>query len=1022
MTHFRHLVVSAMTTLGVVSLPALAQRPVAVEAGLSPGATAGGTELDQLRFRCIGPTRGGRVTAVAGVAQRPGTFYMGTTGGGVWRTDNFGAAWRNVSDGAFASPSIGAIRVAPTDENIVWVGTGSDGLRSNVITGKGVYKSVDGGDNWQFMGLPDAGLIGAVEVHPHNPEVVFVAAIGDPFAPNPERGLYRSTDGGENWQKVLFVSERTGAVDVEFCPADPDCIYACTWEADRKPWTITSGGKEGGVYRSDDAGNSWTKISGGLPTDLVGKSDLAVTPSAPDRVYVLIEAPGDQGGLYRSDDRGRSFEHVSAARSIRTRPFYYTNVDVSPDDPDDVFVSATSFMRSKDGGKSWRSLRTTHGDHHDLWIHPERPDLWVQGNDGGASVTMDGGRTWSTLNNQPTAELYQVAVDNRFPYWLYAGQQDNSTIRVPVFPPRRSPGGNVGLWESVGGCETGPVIPSPVDPDIVYANCKGRFGVFNARTGQEQRYDVGAANMYGHNPKDLSYRFQRVAPIAVSPHDPEVVYHCSQFVHKTTDRGKTWERISPDLTANPPARQVISGQPITRDITGEEFYSCLYSLKESTLEPGLIWVGSNDGLVHVTRDGGESWTDVTPAGLPPGGRVQTVEPSPHQPGKAYVAVLLYQLGDWQPYVFRTKDYGASWTRLTTGDNGVPEDHPTRVVREDPVREGLLFCGTEWGLFVSLDDGATWQSFQLGLPVTPVTDLQVHRGDVVLSTMGRSFWVLDNMTPLREFVADADKRTTTLFAPRTAHRRHGRGGGRSVPEYSPTGVSLDYWLEEPVEDDRLELEIFDADGASVRKFVGRSQRADPKVTEADRMENLVTRTIPEPRLRGERGHHRLQWDLRYSGMPDLGSRMRGRRGPMVLPGTYRVRLVAGDVVSEQEVEVQLDPRVAESGVTQRDVAMQLALQRRVYAAMAQAALLVNRIDELLEDPASDREQLLQHKGRLITQSGTYMEPQLIDQLFYLDGVISRADQRPGRDAEDRCTALEAELRAIAEALPAPADRR
>ncbi|RME42614.1 MAG: hypothetical protein D6796_14150, partial [Caldilineae bacterium] len=518
-----------------------------------------------------------------------------------------------------------------------------------------------------------------MEIHPTDHNVAFVAAIGQPFKPNAQRGVFRTRDGGKSWEKVLFLSDTTGFADIELLPSNPNILFAAAWRAERKPWTIISGGKENGIYKSVDGGDSWTKLTNGLPTDLVGKIDLAVSRADSRVLYALVEAPGKQGGLYRSDDQGESFRQVSDKPELLHRPFYFCNVEADPTDPDHVFVMALRLYESKDGGKTWGTIPTPHGDDHDLWIHPENPRILIEANDGGANVSLDGGKSWSSQFNQPTAELYQVEVDNQHPYWLYAGQQDNySAIAVPSLPPHSHQLGGGAFLLDVGGCETGPAVPHPTNPDIVFSNCKGRFSVFNKTTGQDQRYDVGAANMYGHNPRDLRYRFQRVSPIHVSPHDPDVVYHCSQFVHRSTDGGKSWETISPDLTAFPPDRQVISGSPITRDITGEEFYSTIYSIRESKLQKGLIWVGANDGPVHLTRDGGQSWQNVTPGSLPPGGRVDCVEPSPHDPAKAYIAVLRYQLGDERPYIYRTDDFGKSWTLLTDGRNGIPADHPTRV--------------------------------------------------------------------------------------------------------------------------------------------------------------------------------------------------------------------------------------------------------------------------------------------------------------------------------------------------------
>ncbi|HCI87455.1 MAG TPA: hypothetical protein DHV53_02290, partial [Gammaproteobacteria bacterium] len=683
-----------------------------------------------MKYRNVGPTRGGRVTAVAGTDAAPSTFYLGASGGGIWKTEDYGTSWNNVSDDYFSTPSIGDIAVAQNDANIIYVGTGSDGLRSNVIAGKGMYKSIDGGATWQHIGLDDTGHIGAVEINPENHNVVYVAAIGQAFNANEERGLYKTVDGGRNWEQVLYISDETGISDVEMLPGNPEIVFATAWKAERKPWTIISGGEneEGGLFKSVDGGASWDKITEGLPTGLIGKMDLALSPADSSIVYLLVEAPGDEAGLYKSIDQGQTFEQVSDHDGIITRPFYYANIDVDPQNPDIVYAMSTGNFISKDGGENWERLATPHGDNHDMWINPNDPDLYIQANDGGANVTHNGGQTWSTQFNQPTAELYQVEVDDQYPYWLYAGMQDNgTTIAVPSIAPYGVQHSNRWIVDT-GGCETGPAVPKPGDHNIVYADCKGRFGVFDKRLGTEKGYYVGAANMYGQNPRDLRYRFQRVSPIHVSPHDPGVVYHTSQYVHRTTDEGKTWETISPDLTAFEAEYQVISGSPITRDITGEEFYSTIYSIRESSVQAGVIWVGANDGPVHVTRDNGESWDDVTPRRLPPGGRVDAVEPSPHDAAKAYIALLRYQFGDWKPYIYRTNDFGRSWDLLTDG-NGIPEDYPTRVVREDPDKVGVLYAGTEYGIFVSLDDGDTWHDFQQNLPVTPVTDIKIVRGDL-----------------------------------------------------------------------------------------------------------------------------------------------------------------------------------------------------------------------------------------------------------------------------------------------------
>ncbi len=966
-----------------------------------------------LTFRNIGPTRGGRATTVTGIHDHPGTFFMGSTGGGVWKTTDYGHNWENVSDGYFATASIGAIRAAQSNTDIIYVGTGSDGIRSNVITGKGVYKSIDGGKSWTHLGLEKTGQIGAVEIHPTDPNTVYVAAIGDAFAPNPERGVYRTTDGGKRWEKILFLSEKTGAVDLELAPDDPNTLYACMWRGERKPWTIISGGKEGGIYKSTDGGDNWKQITNGLPSDPFGKSDLAVSKADPDRVYALVEADETQkkGGLYVSNDRGESFTLVSTYEPILDRPFYYCNVDADPNNAEVVYVNATRFFRSDNGGKEWTRMSTPHGDNHDMWIHPDDSELWVQCNDGGANVTRDGGETWSTQRNQPTAELYQVEVDDQFPYQLYAGQQDNSTITLPSLPPYNSASGPTGYWMAVGGCETGPVVPKPGNPDIVYANCKGRFGVYNKKTGQEKQYYVGASNMYGHNPKDLKFRFQRVSPIHVSPHNPDVVYHTSQYVHKTTDDGQTWEIISPDLTAFEPDKQVISGSPITRDITGEEFYSTIYAIRESVLQEGLIWVGANDGPVHVTRDGGKNWVEVTPGAFSNGGRIDAVEPSPHDEGKAYVAGYRYQLGDWKPYIYRMEDYGENWTLLTPGDNGIPADYPVRVVREDPSKEGLLYAGTEFGLFISMDDGKNWQPFMQNLPVTPITDIKVNRQDLVLSTMGRGFWILDDLTPLHQLNDQIAQMNMYLFKPRDSHRmRYRRTRSSEVPYYPGASVLIHYHLKEAVEDE-IVLDILDEDQKVIRSFTNQKKSEDKdKLAEPSMATGFFEQGFSDE-LKSEKGLHRFSWDMRHLG--PWRERGAGNGGPMVAPGKYFARLKIGDRTSTVAFNILADPRVLESGVSQDDMEAQEELALKVRDLSSQANRMANMVESEHQKTAEDlkkkpsdpklKEQLNkleQLKNELVTKDGRYMQPMLVAQLRYLSSMIDRADQMPGKDAFDR----------------------
>lgn len=973
--------------------------------------------INSYKFRNVGPMRGGRVTAVMGVEKRPSTFFMGATGGGVWKTDDYGITWRNVSDGYFSTPSIGAIAVHQPEPDIMYVGTGSDGLRSNVITGRGVYKSEDAGKTWEFIGLENTGQIGAVEIHPNDPNTVYVAAIGQAFGPNEERGLYKTTDGGQNWEKILYHSDSIGVVDMEFAPDDPNTIYAGLWRGERKPWTIISGSTEGGVYKSTDAGKTWNKLTKGLPTNLIGKIDFAVSPANPDVVYANIEASDDQGGLYRSDDRGASWEFVSDNSNLTNRPFYYTNIYANPKNENSVFNAALRFLKSTDGGKTWKSQGTPHGDNHDIWINPNDTSVWIQSNDGGANITLNYGKSWSTQFNQPTAELYQVEVDDQFPYYLYAGQQDNySTVAVPSEPPVSVQAGSNSYILNTGGCETGPAVPKPGNPDIVYSNCKGRFGVYDKRTGQELQYYVGATNIYGHNPKDLKFRFQRVAPIHVSPHNPDVVYHTSQYVHKTMDDGKTWEIISPDLTAFEDDKQVVPGAPITRDVTGEEYYSTIYAIRESSIAEGLIWVGANDGPVHVTQDGGKNWSKVTPD-MPVGGRVDAVEPSPHNPAKAYIAVLRYQLNDYKPYIYKTEDYGQSWELLTTGDNGLPANTPTRVVREDPVKEGVLYAGTEFGLYVSLNDGKEWMKFD-EFPVTPVTDLKVHQGDLVMSTMGRGFWILDDLTSLRG-IRDIKDEQAVFFQPENGLRTRMRASSQpNGPEYSPMGVRFDYYL---AGEQDVQIEIFDEKGKMVRNYI--SGRPDPKVDTERDMSTEFSNVPASGGLPNNEGMNRFIWNMRHrSGWNANPRRSYRGNGPMVRTGTYTAKLKVGDQVLEQSFEVLLDPRV--SLVSDEDVAEQETLALLIRDFQDQVNQLIAEVKKERDDLQNslDQEKVSRRVQRkkdaldkvyyqLVTQPGTYMKPMLQAQTGYLNSMLGRADQKPGKDAYDRLEELKSTLEEV-----------
>ena len=955
--------------------------------------------IKNLKYRNVGPTRGGRVTTVHGVESEKNVFYMGTTGGGVWKTTDFGNNWFNISDGYFKSPSIGAINVYQKDPNIVYIGTGSDGLRSNIIVGKGIYRSEDAGKSWDHIGLENVGQIGAVEIHPDDPNTIYVAAIGQPFKNNEDRGLFKSTDGGKSWDKILYLSDSIGIVDVEFAPDDPNTLYAASWRAERKPWTIISGSTNGGAYKSVDAGKTWNKINLGFESKYIGKIDFAVSESNPDRLFVMVEASEDKGGLYKSEDRGLSFKHMNNREELVNRPFYYLNIESNPLNSDILYSSANRFMISKDAGETWKSYSTPHGDNHDIWINPSDTSVWIQSNDGGANITFNSGKTWTTQFNQPTAEIYQVEVDDQYPYWLYGGQQDNySTVSVPSLPPYGLQAGPNAYITNTGGCETGPAVPKPGNSNIVYSNCKGRFGVFNKITGQEKQYYVGASNMYGHNPKDLKYRFQRVSPIHVSPHDPDVVYHASQFLHVTNDDGVTWETISPDLTAFESDKQVISGSPITRDITGEEFYSTIYSVRESPLKKGMIWVGANDGPVHVTTDGGKSWKNVTPNKNIKGGRVDSVEPSHHSHSKAFVTILRYQLGDWRPYIYRTYDNGNSWDLIT---EGIPVDYPVRVLREDPKREGLLFAGTEFGMFISFDDGNSWQSFQQNLPVTPITDIKIHRNDVVLSTMGRSFWIMDNIDYLRNFSSNDND---ILYPVANTIRYRNRPSNSNHVSYPRTSVDIDYKITEESVGEIL-IQIMDNENNLINSYKSIDNNAN---IESYEMSTNEFTFISNSNISKSDGVNRFKWDMRHRGSWNKNIRFSYRNGPLAKPGQYKVILTIDGTSFTENFEIISDPRIKDVTTEVYEEQEKILLEIRDF--MTEVRLFEDKVSKMLEKKPKNKKYLSIDR-ELNTKEGTYMQPMLIDQIRYLQSMLSRADQKPGKDALNRLKELKLEFNTL-----------
>ncbi|MGH9399766.1 MAG: WD40/YVTN/BNR-like repeat-containing protein, partial [Thermoanaerobaculia bacterium] len=854
-----------------------------------------------------GPHRGGRVCAVAGVRGQPLVYYMGGTGGGVWKTSDGGGAWTPVSDKDFKTGSVGAIGVAESDPHVIYVGMGESPIRGNVSHGDGVYKSTDAGKTWTNVGLKNTYQISRVRVHPKNPDLVYVAAQGHVWGSNPERGIFRSKDGGRTWEKALFVSEKTGAADLVMDPTNPRILYAGFWQVYRKPWMLESGGTESGIYRTADGGDTWKKLAGGLPEGIVGNIGLAVSPARPDRVWAIVESK-EKGGVYRSDDAGEKWTRTNTENKLRQRAWYYTRIYADPKNADAVYVLNTAFYRSSDGGRTFNPIRVPHGDNHDLWIDPDDPARMIESNDGGANVSFNGGRSWSSIMNQPTAQFYRVITDDRFPYWVYGAQQDNSTVSIAS--RGRGAGIDVTDWHSVGGCESGWIAPRPKNPDIVFAGCYGgSISRYDHKTGQARQIVAWPQLAIGLGGKDLKYRFQWNAPILISPHDPNTLYHAAQVLLRSRNEGQSWEEISPDLTRNDKMKQGKSGGPITNDDTGVEIYDTIFTVVESPHEKGVIWAGTDDGLLQLTRDDGKTWQNVTPRGIPEWIQINSLEVSPHDKATGYVAATMYKSDDFRPYLYKTNDYGKTWTKITAG---IPDNVFTRVIREDPSRRGLLYAGTETGLYVSFDDGANWQPFQLNLPVVPITDMTVKDGDLVVATQGRAFWILDDLTPVRDYSDAIRGERIHVFKPRPAVRMQGGGFGAGGDEEGgvaatrgrnpPNGAVVNYTLKEKLgEKEVLTVEFLDGDRV-LRSFTSQKKPEAAPGAEEEEGERPI-----EPKA----GLNRLVWDLRIM-RPALLPRAivwGNSQGPKVGPGTYAVALKLGEQTITQPVEIRAHPGVA-----------------------------------------------------------------------------------------------------------------
>jgi len=1003
--------------------------------------------------------------AVAGDSQHPAVYYFGAVAGGVWKTDDAGTTWRNISDGYFKTSSVGALAVSDSDPAVIYAGMGESTIRIDVSVGDGVYRSSDGGNTWRHCGLADTGHIGEIRIHPKNPDVVWVAALGHAFGPNEERGVFRTRDGGHSWEKVLYVRDRAGAVDLTFDPRSPDVIYATIWETHRNFWELSSGGPGSGIWRSTDGGDTWIDITRnkGLPQEgLIGKVGVAASPVKSGRIWALVEAAQDPG-LYRSDDFGETWERVSDRQDLMYRPWYYMHVFADSQDADTVFVNNLEMWRSEDGGRTFARIATPHGDNHDLWIDPRDNQRMIQSNDGGANVSFNGGDSWSTIYNQLTAQFYTVTTDNREPFYhVYGTQQDNSSVAVPS-------GTNVDaiVWSDcypAGTGESGYVAVHPENDDILFV---GAVGSSPGGGGSLQRYDhrsgqIRLVNVWpelhgGIGPGELQYRFAWTFPIVFSPHDPNVLYTGGNVVFRSTDEGHSWEPLSPDLSRNDPKKLGASGGPITKDTSGAEHYCSVFTLRESQHEPGVIWAGTDDGLVHVTRDNGASWQNVTPPDLPEWSFVRTVEPSPHEPATVYVAATRYKLDDYRPYLFRSRDYGETWQNITgQGGGAMPDDDFVRVVRADPHRAGLLYVGTEHGLYVSMDDGASWHRWESNLPVTPVYDLTIKGTDLVVATHGRSFWILDDLTPLHQLDDTAADAAVKLFKPPRVWRilpdlfepwtgsdgkDYALGLGRAATfvarrtetgqihreildagESPPRGVVVKYYLSEDWaagDGAAISLAFLDTAGELIREF-------HPKPDGWDRLDDDAKAFNPGPWISTHAGANNFVWNLRYEGsVRVLGNKVapEANQGPLVVPGEYRVqlRMAAGGGaahVQEEMFDVVNDPR---AGAAQEELEAQLAELMRIRDKISEAHAAVTRIramrrqvehwrDKLGEDDGhgdamakaeflvtalDEIEDVLIVPGQHKDTFGLNQRSRLNEKLASLISVVASADARPTR---------------------------
>ena len=1023
------------------------------------GHTTASSLFTSLEWRSIGPYRGGRVVAVAGDPSHSHTFYFGSTGGGVWKTTDGGLFWENVSDGYFKRASVGGIAVAPSDANVIYVGMGEATIRGNVSHGDGIYKSTDAGKTWTHLGLEDTRNIGKVRVHPTNSDIVYVAALGHAHGPNEQRGLFRSHDGGKTWDRILYVNENVGIHDLSIDPNNPRILYAGAWTARRNAYQLISGGEGCGIYRSTDGGDTWKEITRnkGLPTGPVGKIGVVVSPANTNRVYAIVESK--DSAIYRSDDGGDTWERLAEEHELSGRPWYYQHIIADPQDPNTVWVLNVRCYRSIDGGRTFQQVAVPHGDNHDLWIDPTNPRRMILGNDGGATVSYDGGETWTSLYNQPTAEFYHVTTDNQTPYRIYGAQQDNSTISVPS---RSYQSGVVHAdMMEVGGGESGYIAVHPQHPNIIYAGSyQGYLTRYDLSTGQQRDITVWPEPSMGSPASDVKYRFQWTYPILLSPHDPSALYVTGNHVFRSTDEGASWEEMSPDLTRNDPSTLGPSGGPITGDNVGTEYYATIFAFAESPLQQGLFWAGSDDGLIHISRDGGASWQNVTPKDLPEWSLISIIEPSPHDPATAYVAANRYKHDDFHPYLYKTNDYGATWTKIT---DGIADNDFTRAIREDPERRGLLFAGTETGAHISFDDGDHWQPLQLNLPVVPVHDLTIKEGDLIAATHGRAFWVLDDIGPLRQLTDEVREASANLFAPRPAIRytQAGGYGGTAAPGKNygssgafiltyrekelPTGektqIYLDagqnpsngllvqYYLKEKPEGE-VTLTFLDAAGEEIKRFSSEEQKsaatevigasategaegAEAKLPAAEeppeKPRSEKKEEKKDPRVPKNAGGNRFVWNLKYPDSVKIEGYVAGEdalSGPVAAPGRYQVRLQVGDQTYTQPFEVRKDPRIPTSD---EDLRAQFDLSIAIRDRLSEIHDGINAIRSIRKQTEEWESRTKDHE---IHDKVAAAAKDLRDKLLAVESELTQVKAKVRSDTMDHPIKLNAKVAALA----------